>query len=107
MSNLWYPFTAMKDWSERAQLSIQGGQGNYLLASDGTRYLDGVSSLWTNVHGHNHPRLNEAIKAQVDKISHSTLLGLSNPLAETLAQQLVRVTPSSLQHVFFLSLIHI
>jgi adenosylmethionine-8-amino-7-oxononanoate aminotransferase len=101
MSNLWYPFTAMKDWSERAQLSIQGGQGNYLLASDGTRYLDGVSSLWTNVHGHNHPRLNEAIKAQVDKISHSTLLGLSNPLAETLAQQLVRVTPSSLQHVFF------
>ena len=101
MSNLWYPFTAMKDWSERAQLSIQGGQGNYLLASDGTRYLDGVSSLWTNVHGHNHPRLNEAIKAQVDKICHSTLLGLSNPLAETLAQQLVRVTPSSLQHVFF------
>lgn len=101
MSNLWYPFTAMKDWSEGEQLSIQGGQGNYLIASDGKRYLDGVSSLWTNVHGHNHPVLNRAIKDQVDKISHSTLLGLSNPLAETLAERLVAVTPSSLQHVFF------
>lgn len=101
MSNLWYPFTAMQDWSKGSQLSIEGGDGNYLLASDGNRYLDGVSSLWTNVHGHNHPHLNKAIKDQVDRISHSTLLGLSNPLAEELATSLVQVTPPGLNHVFY------
>lgn len=101
MSKLWYPFTAMKDWSSEEQLSIVGGQGNYLIASNGKRYLDGVSSLWTNVHGHNHPTLSDAIKAQVDRISHSTLLGLENPLAEELAERLVEITPAGLNHVFY------
>tara|TARA_R110002073_G_scaffold74100_4_gene181161 strand:+ start:5266 stop:6582 length:1317 start_codon:yes stop_codon:yes gene_type:complete len=101
MNNLWYPFTAMQDWSEGSQLSIVGGKGNYLQATDGNHYLDAVSSLWTNVHGHNHPHLNQAIKAQVDRISHSTLLGLSNPLAEELATRLVQVTPNGLNHVFY------
>ncbi len=101
MSHLWYPFTAMQDWSKQEQLSITAGEGNFLVASDGRRYLDGVSSLWTNVHGHNHPVLNAAIKTQVDRISHSTLLGLGNPLAEELAERLVAVTPEGLQHVFY------
>jgi len=101
MSNLWYPFTAMQDWEQHTQLSISAGQGNYLIADDGTRYLDGVASLWTNVHGHNHPHLNKAITEQVQKISHSTLLGLSNPLAEKLATELATITPEGLNHVFF------
>ncbi len=101
MSNLWYPFTAMQEWSQTSQISIEGGQGNYLLASNGKHYLDGVSSLWTNVHGHNHPVLNAAIKNQVDRISHSTLLGLTNPLAEDLAKRLVEITPQGLNHVFY------
>jgi adenosylmethionine-8-amino-7-oxononanoate aminotransferase len=101
MSNLWYPFTAMQDWSKGSTLSIEAGEGNYLIASDGRRYLDGVSSLWTNVHGHNHPHLNQAIKDQVDRISHSTLLGLSNPPAERLASRLVDITPKGLNHVFY------
>lgn len=91
----------MKDWASQEQLSIVSGEGNYLIAANGMRYLDGVSSLWTNVHGHNHPTLNKAIKAQVDRISHSTLLGLANPLAEELAERLVEVTPAGLNHVFY------
>ena len=101
MSKLWHPFTAMQDWAQRPGLSIEGAQGNFLLASDGKRYLDGVASLWTNVHGHNHPHLNQALEAQLSKIAHSTLLGLSNPVAERLAAKLVDITPKGLNHVFF------
>ncbi len=101
MDNLWYPFTAMQDWAAHPQLSIERGEGSYLIATNGKRYLDGIASLWTNVHGHNHPHLNAAIIEQVGRISHSTLLGLSNPLAEDLASKLVDITPEGLNHVFY------
>ncbi len=101
MDNLWYPFTAMQDWASHPQLSIERGEANYLIATDGKRYLDAIASLWTNVHGHNHPHLNSAIIEQVGRISHSTLLGLSNPLAEELASKLVSIAPEGLNHVFY------
>jgi adenosylmethionine-8-amino-7-oxononanoate aminotransferase len=101
MSTLWHPFTPMQDWDRTPQLSIERAEGNYLLDSEGRSYLDGVSSLWTNVHGHNHPRLNQAIIDQVHKVSHTTLLGLANPVATQLAEELAQVAPEGLEHVFF------
>lgn len=101
MSTLWHPFTAMQDWDRTPQLSIASAQGNHLIDDQGRSYLDGVSSLWTNVHGHNHPRLNQAIIDQVHKVSHTTLLGLSTPPATQLADELVAVSPEGLEHVFF------
>jgi adenosylmethionine-8-amino-7-oxononanoate aminotransferase len=91
----------MQDWDRSPQISIERAEGNYLIDTEGRAYLDGVASLWTNVHGHNHPRLNRAIIEQVQKVSHTTLLGLANPVANQLADELVAVTPAGLDHVFF------
>jgi adenosylmethionine-8-amino-7-oxononanoate aminotransferase len=101
MTSLWHPFTPMQSWAEEPQLAIERAEGNFLIDTEGRRYLDGVSSLWTNVHGHNHPMLNQAIVDQVHKVSHTTLLGLSSPPAEELADALVRITPEGLNHVFY------
>ncbi|MEW6300227.1 MAG: aminotransferase class III-fold pyridoxal phosphate-dependent enzyme, partial [Thermodesulfobacteriota bacterium] len=75
---LWHPFTQMQDWLAEDPLIIDRGEGNYLIDVHGHAYLDGVSSLWCNVHGHNHPRLNAAVAAQLGRVAHSTLLGLAN-----------------------------
>ena len=72
---LWHPFTQMAEWTP---LVIERGEGNYLFDTDGRKYLDGVSSLWCNVHGHHHPRLDQAVRAQLDKLAHSTFLGLTH-----------------------------
>jgi len=98
---LWHPFTQMKDWLEEEPLVIDRARGSYLIDEKGNRYLDGVSSLWVNIHGHGHKALNKAIKSQVDKLSHSTLLGLTNTPAIGLAKKLVEVTPQGLEKVFY------
>lgn len=98
---VWHPFTQMREWSREPQLTIVRGDGPYLIDDQGRRYLDGVSSLWCNVHGHNHPRLNQAIRAQLDQVAHSTFLGLSHPPAIELAENLVRVAPPGLTRVFY------
>ena len=74
---LWHPFTQMAEWDP---LVIARGEGNYLVDADGNRYLDGVSSLWCNVHGHSHPRLDRALREQAAKLQHSTFLGLTHEL---------------------------
>ena len=74
-------------------LVIERGEGTDLIASDGRRYIDGVSSLWCNVHGHRHPGIDKAIRDQIDRISHSTMLGLTHPLAAELAERLIRIAP--------------
>lgn len=99
--SLWHPFTQMKDYTKEDPLIIAEGKGNYLIDIEGKRYLDGVSSLWTIVHGHQHPEITSAIKAQAEKISHSTLLGISNVPAIELAQRLVGITPPGLNKVFY------
>ena len=98
---LWHPFTQMKDYCDEEPLIIEKGEGSFLIDIYGNRYLDGVSSLWVNLHGHGREEINQAIINQVKKISHSTLLGLSNIPAIKLAKKLVEVTPSGLDKVFY------
>ena len=98
---LWHPFTQMQDWLTEDVVIIERGEGCYLIDAAGNRYIDGTASMWTNVHGHNHPELNTALKAQLDKIAHTTLLGYSNIPAIQLAQKLVEITPAGLNKVFY------
>ena len=98
---LWHPFTQMQDWLTEDVVIIERGDGCYLIDTAGNRYIDGTASMWTNVHGHNHPELNTALKTQLDKIAHTTLLGYSNIPAIQLAQKLVEITPVGLNKVFY------
>jgi len=98
---LWHPFTQMSEWEGADNIVITRGEGSYLIDSDGNRYLDGVAAIWTNVHGHCRAEINEAIKEQVDRLEHSTLLGLTNDRAAMLAKRLVEIVPPGLCRVFF------
>ena len=98
---LWHPFTQMRDWLDEEPLLIESGEGNYLVDVDGRRYLDGVSSLWCNVHGHRHPDLDTALREQAERIAHSTLLGLASAPSIELARQLIDVAPPGLTRVFY------
>ena len=100
-AHLWHPFTPLADWAASDPLVIDRAEGVYLFDTEGNRYLDGVSSLWCNIHGHKHPALDGAIREQLDKVAHSTLLGLTHPSAIQLAKRLVELAPSGLNHVFF------
>src|SRR3954470_8046926 len=95
---MWHPFTQMAEWEP---LVIAAGDGNYLIDRAGRRYLDGVSSLWCNVHGHCHPRLDRALRYQLDRIAHSTFLGLSHEPAVRLGAALLEVAPPGLRRVFY------
>jgi adenosylmethionine---8-amino-7-oxononanoate aminotransferase len=98
---LWHPFTQMQEWLAQEPLIIAGGDGNYLIDVHGSRYLDGVASLWCNVHGHRRPELDAALRAQLDRIAHSTLLGLASVPATELARRLVECAPRGLTRVFY------
>jgi len=98
---LWHPFTQMREWEQENPLIIERGTGSYLIDHDGKKYLDGTSSIWVNLHGHRHPALDRALKKQIDKIAHSTLLGLSNQPAIELAQALIKIVPKGLARVFY------
>jgi adenosylmethionine-8-amino-7-oxononanoate aminotransferase len=99
--HVWHPFTPMQAYAAEKPLIIAGARGCFLIDLDGREYLDGVSSLWCNVHGHRVPELDAALRAQLDVVAHSTLLGLSNVPAIRLARRLVELTPSGLNHVFY------
>src|SRR6266508_3575463 len=88
---VWHPFTQMRDWLKRKPIVIVSGRGATLRDEDGREYLDGNSSIWTNLHGHNHPKLNAAITRQLRKIAHSSALGLANEPASLLAEKLVEI----------------
>ena len=98
---LWHPFTQMQEWEQEAPLIIERGKGAYLIDTRGKKHLDGTSSIWVNLHGHRHPTLDRAIKSQLDKIAHSTFLGLSNLPAIRLARELIRIVPKGLTRVFY------
>ncbi|MBX3331906.1 MAG: aminotransferase class III-fold pyridoxal phosphate-dependent enzyme, partial [Nitrospira sp.] len=91
----------MQEWEQEEPLIIERGKGSYLIDTKGKKYLDGTSSIWVNLHGHRHPVLNRALKKQLDKIAHSTFLGLSNPPAIELARELIRIAPKGLTRVFY------
>src|SRR2546421_3324761 len=92
---IWHPFTQMRDWLKREPIVIVEGEGAMLRDVRGKKYLDANSSIWTNLHGHNHPKINAAIQRQLKKISHSSALGLANEPASLLAEKLVRAASSS------------
>jgi adenosylmethionine-8-amino-7-oxononanoate aminotransferase len=100
-AHLWHPFTQMQEWLAEDPLVIAAGDGNYLIDADGHRYLDGVSSLWCNVHGHRRSEIDDAIRAQLDRIAHSTLLGLASPPSAELARRLAAIAPAGLSRVFY------
>ncbi|RFA33514.1 adenosylmethionine--8-amino-7-oxononanoate transaminase [Virgibacillus dokdonensis] len=98
--HLWLPFTQMKDY-DLDPLIIEEGQGVKVKDIYGKEYYDGFSSVWLNVHGHRKQKLDEAIKQQLEKIAHSTLLGMTNVPATELAEELVKVSPENLTRVFY------
>ncbi|GMR04841.1 MAG: adenosylmethionine--8-amino-7-oxononanoate transaminase [Thermodesulfobacteriota bacterium] len=98
---VWHPFTQMREWMKEDPLIIEKGRGNYLIDTEGNRYLDGVSSLWVTVHGHRKKEIDRAIKEQLSKIAHSTLLGLGNVPSIELAERLVNIAPKGLKRVFY------
>lgn len=98
---LWHPFTQQQDWEAEPQLIIERAEGCYVIDSEGKRYLDGISSLWVNVHGHNRPEINQAIIAQLERVAHTTMLGLTHPSAIELAQRLIAIAPGMLSRVFY------
>jgi adenosylmethionine-8-amino-7-oxononanoate aminotransferase len=93
---LWHPFTQMKDWLEEKPVIISEGRDCFIKDICGRWYLDAVSSMWVNIHGHRKKEIDEAVKEQIDRISHSTLLGSSNVPAIKLAEKLVQLVNSSL-----------
>src|ERR1700716_3174201 len=98
---LWHPFTQMRRWLAEEPLIIERGEGNYLIDVNGRRYLDGVSSLWCNVHGHRKARLDAALRKQIDAIAHSTMLGLSHLPAIERGRELIAIAPAGLSRVFY------
>jgi len=98
---LWHPFTQMKAWLESEPVVIESGDGFYLVDTEGRRYIDGVSSLWCNVHGHRVKKIDDAIKNQLEKIAHSTLLGLAQTKSIELAERLIAIAPKNLKKVFY------
>lgn len=99
--HVWHPFTPMSAYVEEQAPIIVAGEGFDLIDVDGCRYLDGISSLWCNVHGHRVPEIDAAIREQLDRIGHSTLLGLSSVPSIELAKQLVNRVPPGLMKVFY------
>jgi adenosylmethionine-8-amino-7-oxononanoate aminotransferase len=99
--HLWHPFTQMQGFVEEELLIVARGEGPYLYDLEGRRYLDGVSSLWCNVHGHRRSELDQALVAQLENMAHSTLLGLAHPPAIVLARKLAEIAPRGLTKVFY------
>src|SRR5437016_7260396 len=101
---VWHPFTNMREWCapEHEPLVLVEGHGALLRDSRGREYIDGNSSIWTNIHGHNHPHINAAIHRQLDRVAHTSFLGFTNPPAVELAQAIIGLFPdNSLSRVFF------
>ncbi|MGH8960011.1 MAG: adenosylmethionine--8-amino-7-oxononanoate transaminase [Jatrophihabitantaceae bacterium] len=101
LAAVWHPFTQHAQWPSDEPLVIDRAEGVHLFDTDGHRYLDGVSSLWVTVHGHGEPAINAAIRAQLNRLDHSTFLGLTHEPGIAVAEELLRVAPPSLSKVFF------
>jgi adenosylmethionine-8-amino-7-oxononanoate aminotransferase len=94
-SHVWQPFTQMRGWEAERAPAIEHADGVFLWDTEGCRYIDGVASLWCNVHGHRHPDIDAAVAGQLGRVAHSTMLGLSHPGAERLARRLVEIAPGA------------
>lgn len=101
LAHSWHPFTQMREYSSIEPVHIERGEGVWLTDTEGRRYLDGNASVWTNVHGHNDPDLNAALRDQLEKVAHSTYLGLSHPCGAELGHVLAELAPGTLDRCFF------
>ncbi len=99
--HVWHPFTQQRGWSEEEPLMIERAEGSHLFDTGGRRYIDGTSALWCNVHGHRHPVIDAAVRDQLERVAHTTMLGLSHPGAAELAARLVEIAPAGLSRVFY------
>ncbi|HON66742.1 MAG TPA: adenosylmethionine--8-amino-7-oxononanoate transaminase [Phycisphaerae bacterium] len=99
--HVWHPFTQHALWNQVEPLIITGGRDEYVFDAQGRRYIDGHSSLWCNIHGHRRAEIDAAIRTQLDRIAHSTQLGLASPPAIELAARLVEIAPQGLNKVFY------
>ena len=102
--NCWHPFTQQSEWCAEGHqpVMIESAEGVWLKDMEGKRYIDGNASIWTNIHGHNHPKMNAALIEQLGKVAHSSYLGYGHPLASELAERLCGYFPdSSLKRVFY------
>jgi adenosylmethionine-8-amino-7-oxononanoate aminotransferase len=99
--HVWHPFTQHSVWADEPPLAIASGHGPYLVGEDGREYLDGCSSLWVSVHGHREPAIDAAIRTQLDRVAHSTFLGLTHEPAVALAERLIQTAPPGLTRVFY------
>ena len=88
---VWHPFTQMRDWMQREPIVIESGKGTVLRDTEGREYIDANSSIWTNLHGHAHPKINAAISNQLERIAHSSALGFANEPASLLAERLIEL----------------
>lgn len=101
-AHVWHPFTQQRGWVDNEEkVFIERAFGCTLVDTDGNEYIDGVSSLWCNIHGHGHPAIDQAIRDQLDRLAHSTMLGLSHPPATELAGRLIDIAPDGLTRVFY------
>jgi adenosylmethionine-8-amino-7-oxononanoate aminotransferase len=98
---IWHPFTQQQGWVEEEPVIIESAEGTTLTDTEGRHYIDGVSSLWCNVHGHRHPKIDAAVRNQLGKVAHSTMLGLSHRPAIELAKRLAAIAPAGLSRVFY------
>ncbi|MCI4625992.1 MAG: adenosylmethionine--8-amino-7-oxononanoate transaminase [Candidatus Magnetoovum sp. WYHC-5] len=98
---IWHPFTQMKDWIRQTPTIITEGRDCFIKDINGKWYIDGISSMWVNIHGHNKKEINEAITKQLEKIAHSTLLGLANEPSILLAEKLIMLISGKLNKVFY------
>ena len=101
---VWHPYTDMREWcaADHEPVVLVEGKGALLRDSNGREYIDGNSSIWTNIHGHNHPHINAAIRRQLGRVAHTSFLGFTNPAAIELAREIVALFPNtSLNKVFF------
>lgn len=100
--HVWHPFTQMRDWCATEPLILMEGRGALLRDADGREYIDGNSSIWTNIHGHRHPRIDAAIRAQLERVAHVSFLGTANEPAIELAAKLAAFFPGgTLERVFY------
>ncbi|HHL39887.1 MAG TPA: adenosylmethionine--8-amino-7-oxononanoate transaminase [Deltaproteobacteria bacterium] len=100
-AHVWHPFTQMREWEGDENIIIERGSGVWLIDTEGRRYIDGVSSLWVTVHGHRRREIDRAVREQLGRIAHTTLLGLGSPPSIELARRLVELAPRGLEHVFY------
>ena len=100
-AHVWHPFTQMQGWLDDRPLVIERAVGNWLIDTEGRRWLDGISSLWVTVHGHRKQAIDDAVRAQLDKVAHCTLLGQASVPSIELAARLVSLAPKGLSRVFY------